>query len=292
MSPRAFEGRDRPWLQRFERLHLGDPWFEVYRIEPGLFAIREPRHAEETLVSLLVGDHDALLIDTGCGIGDLCATVEEITDLPVQVVNTHTHLDHVAGNGEFDEVVMFDHSRARTLTAHGADDRALRTELYSEHLVAGEWPSGFDPARARLEPFPVSRWLREGDVVEHGGSELEVIQTPGEAPDHVVLLDRCRRILFCGDILLRGAVWTHLNGGSVDDLVRSYDKLMTCVGEFDHVMPGHNDPWLPKSVLFEASVGLAKVRAGDVEGEPVVDSWGREAVRYRTGGFELLTRRD
>ena len=38
----------------------------------------------------------------------------------------------------------------------------------------------------------------------------EVIHAPGEAPDHICLLDRADRVLFCGDILLDGPVWTHL----------------------------------------------------------------------------------
>jgi len=75
-----------------------------------------------------------------------------------------------------------------------------------------------------------------------------VIYTPGEAADHICLLDRADRILFCGDILLYGPVWTHLEGGSLKDLLMSYKRLMGYFEKFDHLMPGHNQPWLDKDL--------------------------------------------
>lgn len=43
---------------------------------------------------LLLGDQEALLIDTGCGEGNVREVAESITNKPIRVVNTHGHLDH------------------------------------------------------------------------------------------------------------------------------------------------------------------------------------------------------
>jgi hypothetical protein len=40
-----------------------------------------------------------------------------------------------------------------------------------------------------------------------------------------------------------------LDGGSLSDLIASYNKLMKYFEEFDHLMPGHNEPWLEKDLL-------------------------------------------
>lgn len=47
---------------------------------------------------LLLGSEKALLIDTGNGLSDLPQAIGEITDLPLTVVNTHGHYDHIHGN--------------------------------------------------------------------------------------------------------------------------------------------------------------------------------------------------
>jgi len=280
----------RPGYTRFERLPLREDWFEAYEVAENLFVFHEPRHYEGTIVSLLIGEERAALIDTGCGIGNLREAVEWVTGKPVIVINTHTHLDHLGSNRRFEEIAMFDHPLSRRIAEGGVSPEALRTEILAKNLVTPPWPEGFDPAGRDLPPFEVSRWLADGDRVDLGGRELEVIHTPGEAPDHICLLDRADRILFCGDILLHGPVWTHLEGGSVDDLAASYRRLMGYVGDFDHLMPGHNEPFLDRDLLPESLAGAERILAGQAEFGEIVDPWNRRLRRYSFGRFEILTR--
>ena len=74
----------------FKSISVSGDWFEGYQVAANLFVFYEPRHYEETIVNLLIGDERAALIDTGCGIGNLREAVGEVTDKPVIVVNTHT----------------------------------------------------------------------------------------------------------------------------------------------------------------------------------------------------------
>lgn len=55
---------------------------------------------------LLLGDREALLIDSGMQTHNSKELAEEITDLPVKLFNTHTDPDHIGSNSEFDEVMM------------------------------------------------------------------------------------------------------------------------------------------------------------------------------------------
>jgi glyoxylase-like metal-dependent hydrolase (beta-lactamase superfamily II) len=289
MTQPSLEATARPGYIHFKRILPDEEWFEVYEIAPNLFALHEPRHYEGTIVNLVIGEERAALIDTGCGIGNLRQVVEAITDKPVVVVNTHTHLDHLGGNPQFEEIVMFDHPRARRVAEEGVPHEVYQRELLAEGLVTGPWPRGFEPEGHSLHPFPVSRWLQEGDRIDLGGRELEAILTPGEAPDHLCLLDRTERILFCGDILLEGPVWTHLEGGSVEELVGSYLDLMGYYEAFDHLMPGHNVPWLGKDLLPETLAGAERVLAGEAEFREVVDPWGRRLRDYSVGRCSIQT---
>ena len=53
---------------------------------------------------LLMGKKEALLIDSGMQTHNAKELVKELTDLPVRLFNTHTDVDHVGSNEEFDEV--------------------------------------------------------------------------------------------------------------------------------------------------------------------------------------------
>jgi glyoxylase-like metal-dependent hydrolase (beta-lactamase superfamily II) len=273
----------------FKKIPTPDDWFEVREIAENLFVFCEPRHYENTIVNLVVGEEKAALIDTGCGIGNLRSAIEDVTDKPIVVINTHTHADHLGGNYQFDEIAMFDHPLSRRVTESGVSHQILSTDILAENLVSGPWPRDFDRNAFAIPPFRVTHWLREGDAIDLGGRKLQAIYTPGEAQDHICLLDRAERLLFCGDILLRGPVWTHLDGGSLQDLIASYRKLMDCLDDFDHLMPGHNQPWLDKELLPATLMGAQAVFSGQAEFREVVDPWNRKLREYSFDQFEILT---
>src|SRR6476619_2788181 len=97
-----------PAYSELERVDVPDKWFEVYRIRPGILAIYEPRQQEEIISYLILGEKQALLFDTGMGISDMKKVVEGLTDLPVSVMNSHTHNDHVSGNWRFARIYGMD----------------------------------------------------------------------------------------------------------------------------------------------------------------------------------------
>lgn len=134
---------------------------------------------------MVIGEQKAALIDTGCGIGYLRTAVEAITDKPVIVINTHTHADHLGSNRQFDEIAMYEHPLSRDVSENGISRRILERDILAENLVTKPWPDGFDPSSFSIPAFHVSHWLKDGERVSLGGKDLEVIHTPGEAPDHI-----------------------------------------------------------------------------------------------------------
>ena len=81
-------------------------WFTVEKIDNGTYAISEYKHWEETHCYLLCGTEKAVLIDTGLGVANIKAVVDSLTTLPITVITTHVHWDHIGGHGYFDNIAV------------------------------------------------------------------------------------------------------------------------------------------------------------------------------------------
>jgi len=258
-------------FKNLERVRLkdaeSDAWFEVYRVRPGVFAIYEPRQAEETIGYLIVGEERALLFDSGMGIGDVREVTAELTKLPVVVLNSHTHFDHVGGNWQFN--TMYD-------TVYGMDTAFTResarggTEVKGEIAagqICGKLPAHFDAASYRTRPWKVARWLHDGDVIELGGRRVTVMATPGHTPDAICLWDAANGLLFTGDTYYKGTVWLYRPETDLAAYGRSVTRLAELAPKVKVVLGAHNVPVMPPTVLPELAAAFAKVRAGEVAGK-------------------------
>ena len=175
----------RPEYKSLERVATSDPWFEVYKVAPDTFAIYEPHQAEEVISYLILGKEKALLFDTGMGISDIRKLVSGLTALPVIVLNSHTHNDHVGGNWQFDTIYSMDtdfsRQNAKGSTADAQDELA-------PGQICGELPKDFDAKSYRTKPWTITKYVHDGDKLDLGHRTLEIISTPGHTPDAICLL--------------------------------------------------------------------------------------------------------
>lgn len=81
-----------------------EDWFTIEKIDDDTYSISEYGHWEKMHSYLLTGEKNALLIDTGLGIGNIEKEVSLLTDLPVKVVSTHVHWDHIGGHNLFGDI--------------------------------------------------------------------------------------------------------------------------------------------------------------------------------------------
>ena len=271
----------RPEYKTLERVPATDPWFEVYQVVPQVFAIYEPHQAEETISYLILGEKQALLFDTGMGISDIRKVTGELTHLPIIVLNSHTHDDHVGGNWQFETVFGMDTDFTRT-NAKGSRQDA-QDEL-GPGMICGELPQGFDSKAYATRPWKISRFLHDHDKVDLGGRTLEVISTPGHTPDAISLLDRAHGLLFTGDTYYPAPIWLFRPETNLDDYVASVKHLAALAPQLRLVLGQHNVPFARPEVLVTLVTAIETVRAGKVRGEPQDDG----KALYRSNGISFL----
>lgn len=276
----------RPGYASLDKVGVFGDWFEVYALPDGSYAIYEPYQFQEAISYLVPGDERAALVDTGNGIGDIESVARELTDLPVVVLLTHEHPDHYGGAHGFDDVVMYDEPSAVERVEAGVPNERARRSVTGDQ-VWKPLPNGVDPETFRIEGVEPSRLVTDGDVIDLGGRELEVVYTPGHSPGSTCYLDRENRVLFTGDHFYPGPLYAFGSGVDIDAYVASNDRLAELTSEYDHVLSGHNEPWVDAEVIPRVSEAFRTILDG--EGE-YLESEGLR--RYEFDGFDIIVRTD
>jgi glyoxylase-like metal-dependent hydrolase (beta-lactamase superfamily II) len=269
-----------------KKVETGQEWFEVYRLTPDTYAIYEPFQFEEAISFLAIGTERAVVIDTGTGIGDLKQVVTELTELPVSVVNTHTHWDHIGSNFQFEETACFNDQDCVRKLREGAENARLLPSVTGDSI----WkplPEEFDAATWSIPPVEPTVLLEDGDLIALGERNLEVIYTPGHSPGSICLLDSKNRILFTGDTFFPGPLYAYPEDVDVDDYIASLGKLNSRIDEYDYLCSGHNDPWVKSEVIARVVKAFQDILDG--KGEYKEDEGIR---RYYFDGFDILIRSD
>ncbi len=150
-------------------------WFTVKKINNYIWAFAEFKHFEEVISYLVIGKKKALLVDTGLGIKDIKKEVEKITDLPIIVINTHSHFDHVGGNSLFDNVINV--STKNRIVVEPFEFNVIKTPGHSPDSVCfyeknRKWLFSGDT----LYSGPIYLHLRESNVNDYLSSLIDLMK--------------------------------------------------------------------------------------------------------------------
>ena len=286
-KPEWCKNLPRPEYKSLEQVPLGDPWFEVYRVAPATFAIYEPHQAEEVISYLIVGTKQALLFDTGMGIGNIKAIVARLTSRPIVVLNSHTHDDHVGGNWQFPFIYGVDTAFTRA-NARGSREDA-QAEIAKDQICVSSpntLPKNFDPAKYSTKPWKISLFVPNGFKINLGGRTVEIIATPGHTPDSISLIDRANGLLFAGDTYYSGEIWLYRPETDFPAYLSSVKKLAALAPEIKIVLCAHNVPVAQPSVVPQLDAAIRSVLAGKVQPRSVN---GDQAI-YQVGEISFRVR--
>ncbi|HEY1422437.1 MAG TPA: MBL fold metallo-hydrolase, partial [Candidatus Acidoferrum sp.] len=275
----------RPEYKTLQRVLPDEAWFEVYRVAPATFAIYEPHQAEETISYLIVGTKQALLFDTGMGIGNLKAVVARLTSRPIVVLNSHTHDDHVGDNWQFPFVFGMDTAFTR---ASAKGSRADAQAEIAKDQLCGALPKNFDPAKYETKPWKISLFVHDGFKVNLGRREVEIIATPGHTPDAISLIDRENGLLFTGDTYYPGEIWLYRPETNFQAYLASVKKLAVLAPQLKLVLGAHNVPVTQPSILPKLLDATWSVYSGKAEPKSVSDDG---IVIYQVGDISFRFQR-
>jgi len=274
------DGLPRSGNQIFDKLKSANNWFEIFQINESTFAFLEPHHNEEVFSYLLLGSNQAALIDTGMGLSNIKIEVENITNLPVVVINTHTHFDHTGDNFRFQNIACFDDNFEIENLNKGHSNQFCKAFMQPGSYQ--NLPSNFKPYEYKIKPSKITKKLKHLDQLDIGDRVLIIHHTPGHSPGSVCIEDEKHSLLFTGDTYYRGTIFLHLPGSNYGKFVESCDYLFSIIGNIEALCPGHNECYAPKGDIV-----LLNKTINDINREHFEFDINNESKFYQFDHFNL-----
>ena len=204
---------------------------------------------------LLVGTERALLIDSGMETRNAKELAQELTDLPVSLLNTHADPDHIGSNDEFDRFYM-----------HPAEASNYYNSQKQTGTIVPVW---------------------DGDILDLGDRPLCIITLPGHTPGSIAVLDEKNRRIFTGDPVQDGRIFMFGVQRELHAYRHSLLKLQNYAEVFDEIYPSHGTCPLKPSIIMELHEAAGKILDGQLTGQPG-DMFGNPITVYDAGPATFL----
>lgn len=161
---------------------------------------------------------EAVIFDAGDDAPGILGIVKMMGANVKAVVNTHAHIDHVAG-------------LAGVVDALGVPVFMHKAESPVYESVAQQAAMFGLPAPRTV---PIHRWLEEGDVINVGNLRGEVMWMPGHSPGHIIVVfkDETPPRAIVGDVLFQGSIGrTDILGGDHQVMMRTLERFLPLADE-------------------------------------------------------------
>lgn len=230
--------------------------FTVEQIDDHTFAISEYKHWEQTHCYLLLGTARALLIDTGLGVENIRRVVESLTSLPLIVVTTHVHWDHIGGHWNFSNIGVHEAERDWLESKFPLPIQMVRSALSQGEC---DFPPGFFVENYRIYQGAPQFLIHDGDEIDLGGRKAEVLHTPGHSPGHCCFYEPEKGYLYSGDLVYMGSLdmfYPTTDPRSFRDSIHRIQKI-----DFERILPGHFQIAVPRDCVERIANALDQLDA-------------------------------
>ncbi len=236
-----------------------DGYWQVQQIAPDTWAIGEPNNELDNYEYLLVGQSRALLIDAGATTRDIHPVLARLTRLPVTVIPSHLHSDHINGLRYFTSIALIDLPETRARVSDG---------LF--HIGRYQYMD----STAQPPIFRVTEWVKPDGYIDLGSRRVQVLWTPGHTTTSVSIHDPAAKLLFTGDYICMTSLYAFLPDSSLSAYEATASQLLATIPADTIIYGAHccrNDappeaPWLDMNDLRDVRQAVENIRTGRARG--------------------------
>ncbi|PLK70318.1 MBL fold metallo-hydrolase [Rhizobium sp. TH135] len=203
-----------------------EDWYSVRRLDDDVTYICEPHIQEFYRCNIwhVRGRDRDMLVDSGMGVVSLREWVPLVTERELIAVASHTHFDHIGCHHEFECRAV--HSAEADLLADPTRENTLADPYVTDDIFDALPPEPYCSKCYSVKRAPATRLLEDGDMIDLGDRQFEVIHTPGHSPGGIALYEKATEILFSGDILYDGPLIEDTYHSNAHDYHASMERLL------------------------------------------------------------------
>ncbi len=203
-----------------------EDWYALSKRSDDVTLISEPFIEEFYRCNIwhVRGRDRDLLVDSGMGVVSLRTWVPLVSGRALTAVASHTHFDHIGCHHEFEDRAVH---RAEAAILADPDRRATLADPYVTDAIFTRLPPvPYASATYCVRSAQATRLLEDGDVIDLGDRQFEVIHTPGHSPGGIALWEAATGILFSGDIVYDGPLIEDTYHADAHEYHRSMERLL------------------------------------------------------------------
>lgn len=241
-------------------------WFEVNKIDDLTYVISEPFHWEKTNSYLLIGKEKCALIDTGLGISNIRKIIDKLTNLPIIVLTSHGHWDHIGGHKYFNNIAIHEYEESWISGHFPIDLEEVKKEISKNNDI---FPKNFYLSNYRIYDGGSNITIYDGKLIDLGNRLIKIIHTPGHSPGHCSFYDISNKYLFSGDLIYKGILYAYYPS---TDPIKFYESILKVEKlKIDKIFPGHYEYNLSYNFISEIKRGFENIKnnGGLIQGRGV-----------------------
>jgi glyoxylase-like metal-dependent hydrolase (beta-lactamase superfamily II) len=189
-------------------------------------SIESAPFGQNSYVAWIDGRDDAIVIDPGFDARSILETLRTRRRTLAAILDTHGHVDHIAGNAALKEAFPL------APLVIGRNEARLLSD--AEANLSG-------PFGIPITSPPADRLVDEGEALEVAGFRFEVREIPGHSPGSVVFY--CKQFdpgfVFGGDVLFAGSIGRTDLGGNYEQLMSGLFAKLLDLPDATRVYSGH-----------------------------------------------------
>jgi len=255
-------------------LPVVDQWFARQTHDHDITQLWEPNVVplDRANIWVVQGRDRDLVFDFGMGVGDLRAEITDLIRNPVIAVASHAHYDHTGSYRPFEdrlahaaEAGNFPPEALRDLRGDSipADLRAYFVAscygLTDPYMITARPDADFDPDTWQQTNVSPTGLLNDGDIVDLGDRQFEVLHLPGHSPGGMGLWEAETGVLLAGDAIYDGPLLDGFPDSSVSDYLTTMRRLLELPVTVVH---GGHDPSFGRERLVELATSYIRSRGG------------------------------